>query len=168
MLKAALLTALAVSAATAADLRTEYLNNIAGLEKKYVGLAEAVPAEKYSYRPAPGVRSVSEVLMHVAGANYMIPRSFGVTPPEGLSQGMEKSVTDKAEVLKHLRASFEHVRKAAEASGKAEEEMKLFGMAMSHRGGLTFLTNHLHEHLGQFIAYARANNVRPPWARGAE
>ena len=156
---------LGCAAASAADLKTEFLDEVAGLEKKYVGLAEATPADKFTYRPAAGVRSVSEVFMHVAGANYMLPRMVGVTPPEGLSREMEKTVTEKDKVVAELKKSFEHLRGAAAASAEPDKVVKVFGREMSQRGFLTFLTGHLHEHLGQSIAYARMNGVRPPWAR---
>jgi uncharacterized damage-inducible protein DinB len=149
-----------------ADLKTEFLNEVSNLEKKYVGLAEAIPAEKYGWRPAENARSVSEVLMHVAGANYMLPGMVGVKAPEGISRDMEKKVTAKDQVLAEVKKSFGHLRETASVSADPEKTVKVFGMEMSQRGFLTFLGGHLHEHLGQLIAYARSNGVKPPWARG--
>lgn len=166
MLKACCLLILAGSAVLAADIKTEFLDEVAALEKKYTSLAEAIPAEKYTWRPADGVRSISEVFMHVAGANYMLPRMVAVNPPQGLSGGMEKSVTAKADVLAQLRKSFEHVRGAAQAASEPDKTIKMFGREVSQRYFLTFLAHHMHEHLGQLIAYARMNKVTPPWSQG--
>lgn len=165
MLKATFLLALAASAVLAADVKTEFLDEIAALEKKYTALAEAFPAEKFAWRPGEGVRSVSEVFMHVTGANYMLPRMAGLNPPAGIDRGMEKSVTAKADVIAHLRKGFEHVRGAAQAAAEPEKTIKLFGREVSQRYFLSFLAHHMHEHLGQLIAYARTNNVTPPWSQ---
>ena len=161
-----LISALGCSSLAAADLRTEFLNDINGLEKKYVGLAEAIPADKFSWRPAAGVRSVSEVFMHAAGANYMLPGLAAIKPPDGISRDMEKTVTEKDKVIAELKKSFEHLRSVSSISTEPDKTLKVFGNEMSQRGFLTFLSDHLHEHLGQAIAYARINGVKPPWSRG--
>jgi uncharacterized damage-inducible protein DinB len=169
MLKASLVAvcSLVLAGSTlAAEIKTEFLDEVAALEKKYTSLAEAIPAEKYTWRPADGVRSISEVFMHIAGANYMLPGMAGVKPPQGIDRGMEKSVTSKAEVIAQLRKSFEHVRGAAQVSAEPDKMMKMFGREVSQRYFLTFLAHHMHEHLGQLIAYSRMNNVRPPWSQG--
>src|SRR5882724_4245997 len=69
------------AATTASGPRAELLRQLDDAQQKLVALAEAIPQEKYSWRPGEGVRSVSEVYMHVAGANYLIPRAVGVNPP---------------------------------------------------------------------------------------
>jgi uncharacterized damage-inducible protein DinB len=159
------------AAASQAGLRGEILAEIDAVEKKLVGLAGAVPAEKFGWRPAEGVRSVSEVYMHVAGGNYFIPTFLGVKPPEGIGRGMEKSVTEKTKVIDALKQSFDHVRKVVRETPDAQwdEKVKLFGqMDSSKRGAFLLLVNHAHEHLGQSIAYARSNGVAPPWSEAAE
>ena len=67
-----------------AEVRDGTVARLATLERKFVGLAEAMPQGKYAWRPAEGVRSVSEVLLHVASANYGIPRTIGAdsVPPQ--------------------------------------------------------------------------------------
>lgn len=74
--------------------------------RQIVALAEAIPAEKFGWRPAPGVRSVSEVLMHAASGNYFFLRSMGVKAGEDLPKNPEKTVTAKADVVRRLKASF--------------------------------------------------------------
>jgi uncharacterized damage-inducible protein DinB len=146
--------------------RGEILGEINGLEKKYVGLAQTMPQDKYSWRPAEGVRSVSEVFMHVAGANYGLPNFIGVKPPADAPKDLEK-VTDKAEVVKQLTASFDFLKSAIMKMPDAdlEKTAKMFGRDRTYREIGFFMTGHLHEHLGQSIAYARMNGVVPPWSQ---
>src|SRR6266540_1765755 len=75
-----------------------------------LAIAQAVPAEKYGWRPAEGVRSVSEVYMHIAGANYFLPSFMGGKLPEGFSRDSEKKVTEKAQVVDWLKKSLDNVR----------------------------------------------------------
>lgn len=150
---------------TAPSFRAEYLSGLSDVESKLTALAEAIPADKYAWRPAPGVRSISEVLMHVAGSNYFLLTFVGKQPPAGLPEDLEK-ITEKRQVLRELRKSFEHVRAAANALDEAElaKSVRMFGNMTTYRGVWTTVVNHLHEHLGQSVAYARMNGVAPPWS----
>ncbi len=154
-------------AAPSSGFRAEYLNNIADVEKKLVSLAEAVPPAKYTWRPAEGVRSISEVFLHIAGGNYTFSRLAGVDPPaEFQGRGFDKSTTDKAQVIEALKKSFENARQAAMKTSDADLDTKVkFGRGeMTKRNLLLSLVAHMHEHLGQSIAYARMNGVVPPWS----
>ena len=135
-------------------------------------LAEAIPESKFSWRPAPGVRSISEVLLHVAAANFNLPKLIGTPPPEGFQvKGYETATTEKAKVIASLRDSFAHVRKAAVAMTDADGEKKLpwfGGSENTRRGILFFMTRHSAEHMGQLISYARMNGITPPWSEPGE
>lgn len=149
------------------DLRTLTLQDLKDSEEKLTSLAEAIPVDKYTWRPAEGVRSVSEVFMHVANANYFYPTFWGVQPPAAVKdQNLERSVTEKAKVVQTLKDSFAHLEKAVE--GVSDEQMarsfNYFGKQMSMSALLFHVANHEHEHLGQSIAYARMNGVMPPWS----
>ena len=160
------LAPLAAPAQTAVTgFRADFFFQQAGVEKEILALAEAVPAEKYSWRPAEGVRSIGEVYMHIAGANYLIPSFAGVKIPDGISPGMEKTVTDKAAIIEALKKSFAHLRNAIAATKDADldKPVKFFGMDSTVRGLYLVAANHEHEHLGQSIAYARMNGIVPPW-----
>lgn len=147
-------------------LRAELLKQYNEVEKKFVDLAQAMPQEKCTWRPGEGVRSVSEVYMHVVGGNYFLPSFAGVKPPEGLSRDMEKTVTEKAKVIDMLKKSFDHVRQAILSKSDADLDTpaKLFGQETTVRDVFLTTVTHMHEHLGQSIAYARMNGVVPPWS----
>ena len=133
---------------------------------KLVQLAEAIPADKYSWRPAQGVRSVSEVFMHVAIGNYFVARSAGVTSTVAISQNTESGTTDKAQVVAFMRAAQEFGHNAIRNVPDADlaKATKLFGADSDYRTVYAVIVSHAHEHLGQSIAYARMNGVTPPWS----
>ena len=141
--------------------------------KKIIALAEAVPEDKYSWRPGEGVRSVSEVFMHIAGANYLLPTFIGVKADgfEG-RQGFQKmqqmeKITGKTKIVEQLKKSFDHARHAIRSTKDSEldKSVDFFGNKTTYRGLLNILASHCHEHLGQSIAYARINKIVPPWSR---
>jgi hypothetical protein len=64
--------------------RAEYLAELTVAEDHVLRLAEAIPAHRYGWRPAAGVRSISEVFLHIAGSNFNLPRVLGVATREGM------------------------------------------------------------------------------------
>ncbi len=154
--------ALTASSAVDGYLRQQF----SAIGKNYARLAQAIPAEKYAWRPGEGVRSVSEVLLHVAGANYNFPAMLGVPRPAGIEmKGFEQSATDKDKVIAILEASFKHAVESLDKIGEEQrmKPMKLFGGDTVGLVALLVLNHHMHEHMGQLIAYARTNGVVPPW-----
>ena len=152
----------------AAGFRAEYIAEVDSVGKKIVDLAEAIPADKYGWRPAEGVRSVSEVFMHIVGGNYFRPSFIGGKWPEGVTRDSEKTVKDKAKVVEMLKQSLGNAKEAGRMVSDADldKKVKVFqGREMTERQLLMVLLNHLHEHLGQAIAYARSNGIVPPWSR---
>jgi uncharacterized damage-inducible protein DinB len=146
--------------------RSEVLAEVMIQEDKFTRLADAIPAEKYSWRPAPDVRSFAEVFLHVSAANYNVYKLVGTPPPAGLDiKTLEKSTTDKAKVVAILRDSFAHARKAITSMPDADLDKSLdwFGGKNTERGILLFIVRHAAEHLGQSIAYARFAGIVPPW-----
>ncbi len=146
--------------------RSEVLAEVMIQEDKFLRLAEAIPADKYTWRPAPDVRSFAEVFLHVSAANFNLYKLVGTPPPTGFDvKGFDKSTTDKAKVMATLKDSFAHARKAITAMPDADLDKSLdwFGGKNTERGVLLFITRHAAEHLGQSIAYARFIGVVPPW-----
>jgi uncharacterized damage-inducible protein DinB len=158
-------------AAPTSGPRAEFLTELKVEEDKFLRLAQAMPAEKYRWRPADGVRSVGEVYLHVAAANYNLPKLIGTPPPAGFSaQGYDKSTTDKAKINEALKDSFTHVRQAAinMPDSDLDKQLDWFGGKNTQRGILLFMVRHMAEHLGQSIAYARMNGIVPPWTEEQE
>ena len=138
-------------------------------QKKLVALAEATPADKFAWRPAEGVRSMGEVLAHVSGANYFLPTFWGSKIPDGVDpRGFEKAGGDKAKTVDTLKKSFDHLRQQLQALPAADldKQIKMFGRDATVRDTVLVLATHGHEHLGQAIAYARVNGIKPPWSGG--
>ena len=151
--------------------RSEVLSEVIVQEDKFTRLAEAIPAEKYSWRPAPDVRSFAEVFLHVSAANYNLYKLVGTPPPSAIDlKGLEKSTTDKAKVVATLKDSYAHAKGAIKAMPDAdlEKSMDWFGGKNTERGILLFIVRHGAEHLGQSIAYARFVGVVPPWTEDAQ
>lgn len=165
------------AAPPAEGLRAELIGDVEQLEGKYMGLARAMTG-KFGWRPAEGVRSVGELFGHVAGANFMVPSMAGVMLPASMragsmQEGMQRlreleTSGDEARILEALEHSFMHARHAiADVSDEELEEMtRMFGRDATKRQVLLALVTHMHEHLGQAIAYARMNGVVPPWSQG--
>lgn len=150
-------------AAAPTGFRAEFLANLDDVQGKIVSLAEATPAETFSWRPAPGIRSISEVYMHIAGGNYFLATFLGAAAPKA-NGDIEKTITKKADVIAELKRSFEHLRTAANNVSDLEKPVKMMGTPTTQRGVLITVLSHLHEHLGQSVAYARMNGVVPPWS----
>jgi uncharacterized damage-inducible protein DinB len=146
-------------------VRAELLRELDAIEKKTMQLAMAMPASKYSWRPARGVRSVSEVFMHVAGGNYFTAAATSGKPVASEAEGLEQ-IVEKERVLQVLRESFELLRNAMLSTPDTELDrtVRMFGSDMSERAAFMTAINHMHEHLGQQIAYARMNGIAPPWS----
>jgi len=146
--------------------RGDLLTNLNDAAGKVVELAEAIPAEKYGWRPAPGVRSVAEVFTHIAGGNYFLLGFAGVKAPAGMGpeDALDKE-TDKAKIIAELKKSYDFTRDAIGKMSDADldAKVKLPWTEMSKRSVLLIVDTHSHEHLGQAIAYARSNGVVPPW-----
>jgi uncharacterized damage-inducible protein DinB len=151
--------------------KSEVMAEVMIQEDKFVRLAEAIPADKYSWRPGADVRSVAEVFLHVSGANYALYKNVGTPPPAGIDlKNLEKSTTDKAKIIATLKESFAHAKKAIAAVPDADLEKSIdwFGGKTTERGFLLFAVRHAAEHLGQSIAYARVNGIVPPWTADAQ
>ena len=154
-----------------AGYRAEVMAEVIVQEDKFLRLAEAIPADKFSWRPSPDVRSFAEVFLHVSAANYNLYKLVGTPPPAGFDvKGFEKSTTDKAKVIATLKDSYTHARKAITALPDADLEKSFdwFGGKNTERGVLLFIVRHGAEHLGQSIAYARFIGVVPPWTEDAQ
>jgi len=142
--------------------------------EKLTALAEAMPEEDYPWRPMEGVRSVGDVFLHVASDNWFGPTLLGIAaPPEtGVTEedasvkAYQERTLSKDQIRTELEASFQHLLRAMEESApRAAEEVSLRGNPLTVADLWVRLVVHMHEHLGQSIAYARSRGVVPPWSR---
>lgn len=159
--------------------QADLLGHIEYVQKEIMDLENTIPDKKFSWRPAKGVRSVSEVYAHIAFSNFMMAQIAGIKLPEGITitgpadaEKWEKTLTGKKELTERLVRSFEFLKAAVKDLPDAdlERSVEFFGHPMTVRSLLMLILSHQHEHLGQSIAYARMVGVVPPWtaARDAE
>lgn len=138
-----------------------------GSSQKLADLAGAFSAEMYAWRPADGVRSVSEVYVHVAQANFGLASALGAEMPADWPEDAEKAITSKDDVMMWLEKSQKHVHDMLDMAGTMDlgGTIQFYGNDMSRFHILAIIAGHSHEHLGQAIAYARSNGVAPPWSQ---
>jgi uncharacterized damage-inducible protein DinB len=137
------------------------------VSSQLLALAEATPEEKFVWRPAPGVRSTSEVFMHIALANFYLLSVTGPKMPADMKEGLEKSVTSKADVISWLKRSLEAVKSAhlAVTPKDFERKVHIADRDATVDGMYLRILVHANEHMGQLIAYARMTGVAPPWSK---
>lgn len=158
--------------ADSSGLRQDMMKDITVLEQKVVSLAQAMDASQYGWTPMEGVRTVRQVYLHIAVNNYVFPTMTGTQPPEGVKVGGNADITafenadlSKDEVVQELKKSFAHLKAALNQAGDLDRNVSFFGRSASARWVWLEAVTHIHEHLGQAIAYARVNHVVPPWSR---
>ena len=145
----------------------DYLKQLDFIEGRLLQLEGAMAQDQMSWSPAEDVRSCAQIYLHVAGANYFLASKMGGEMPEG---EMDESITDKEKIADMMKESYKVVKKfTAEVTEEQLNEtvQTPFG-EMSLRYFMTALLNHMHEHLGQGIAYARMNGITPPWSAKQE
>jgi uncharacterized damage-inducible protein DinB len=137
------------------------------VSNQLVALAEATPADKFAWRPAPGVRSTSEVYMHIVMANFYLLSVTGPKMPPDLKMNVEKTITSKPEVIAWLKRSLEAVKQAHLTADPKDmsRKVKVSGRDATVEGMYLRIIVHDNEHMGQLIAYARMNGIVPPWSK---
>ncbi|MGB7394782.1 MAG: DinB family protein [Pricia sp.] len=145
-------------------------NSIKGMlaynQGQVLSLAETFTEEQYDWKPAEGVRSTGESILHVAGANYYLASKMGFPPPEDVDIMNIEKIKGKEEIIEALKKSNAFIleKVGMVESAKFGEEVD-FGFGKFNRlSGLLIILEHNGEHKGQLIAYARSNGVTPPWS----
>jgi hypothetical protein len=146
--------------------------DIGTMKDKFIGLAEAFNEAQYDYRPREGVRSVRDVLALAVVEAHIFPTAWGVAPPAGAGTGFGPENQrvggfNKAQMIRELNSAFDHLAGAVRGMDEAKrnESSSYFGRQMPVHANIATAMADMHEHLGQLIAYARANRVVPPWSR---
>jgi hypothetical protein len=150
---------------------------LTGAERQIVGLAEAMPADKYNFAPKDGafdtVRTFGEQIRHVATVNLMCAAAVlgQPKPEEGKNENGPDSNRTKEQIVKYLKDSFTEAHKAAQ-SMTAENQLQMiqspFGTNQVTRGYVAGVPAwHTFDHYGQMVVYARMNKVIPPASQPA-
>lgn len=153
---------------TPADLKDGFKGRYHYAAQRLVALAEAIPEDKFAWSPGEGVMSIERVFMHIIRYNYYYPASsLGIEAPDGIDVPNLESLTGKAVVLDHLRPSLDHVAEVLANLSEADlsQSVVLYGRDTEAWNVLFQLQGHMAEHLGQLIAYARMNEIVPPWSK---
>jgi len=168
-LAALLVPAWAAAQDLPAGIRGELISSMKDAGGKIQELASSIPDGKYTWKPSKDVRSTGQVLLHVVQANYMLPVFFGVQPPASMGRDelmkLDSQTMEPARIRQMLKESYEWAANAIADTPDSELETQtdFYGMKITRRAMMLILTSHSHEHLGQLIAYSRANNIVPPW-----
>ena len=167
---------LPAAAQTPDSLMGDLSKDVADVESKISSLAKALPPAAFEWRPGKGVRSTGEVFAHIAADNYFLPAALGTPAPAetGITakdyktaEAFEKRSMTREQVITEVQKSFAFLKKSMAGVKDAQlgEPIEAFGQKMTKRSLWVSTVTHLHEHLGQLIAYARSNNVTPPWSK---
>jgi uncharacterized damage-inducible protein DinB len=163
----------------AADFKSEYLTEFALASSRIASLANAMPADKFDWRPGPGVRSVGEVYVHIAETNVLLLGYVGVrvdfhgprfsgknSAGEVVARNLEfeKIVHGKDNIVALLERTLDAV-KSGLANADMEKPVEMFGRRTTVGAVYLRLLAHANEHTGQAVAYARINGVVPPWSK---
>lgn len=161
------------SGAGAGSFAADLLADLSTVETKLVDLATAIPENKYNWQP-DSARSIRRVLLHISADNYLMPAMLGATPDPatGVTTDYNTAIAfesrnlAKDSVIAELRKSFAFVKQSLTATpaSKMGEPVTMFGQPFTGQSAWILAVTHLHEHLGQMIAYARTNGVKPPWS----
>jgi uncharacterized damage-inducible protein DinB len=153
------------------DMKAQAVVDLDRVQKKFVDLATALPADKLTWRPSEDSRSFAEAFLHVAGERYQILALGGATPPADFNgKTFEKSTTEKARIVEELNKSWDFAAKTINGMTNADFAKLLPKLGPQANAGdvVYILVSDVHEHLGQLIAYARVNGIVPPWTAEAK
>lgn len=150
------------------QMQKEASGSLTFVSGQIMKLAEAIPADKYAWTPAPGVRRVADVLGHVISANYFFASKLGAALPAGVNmETIEKDLKTKEQYAAALKQSFETMITAVKNTKDGDLPKKVefpFPGEYTNMSAIMISMAHANEHLGQLIAYARTNGIKPPWS----
>src|ERR1700758_2870557 len=139
-------------------------------EGNFIGLAEAMLEDKYSYNPTAGkfegVRSFGEQVKHVACAQFAFFNEFeGKKPPEDCEKGGHDPAKTKAELIKYLKDSFDYSNRVLTmltANNALDRVEGRYAGPNTKLGISVIAVWHITDHYGQLVAYLRLNGIVPP------
>jgi len=148
-------------------IRGELITSMMEAGGKIEELSTAIPDRKYTWKPSKDVRSTGQVFLHVVQLNYLLPTIVGVKSPMPMDEleKLDSETMEPTKIRQMLKDSYAWASKAVADTPDADldTQVDFSGRMVSKRAVLLQMTSHSHEHLGQLIAYARSNNITPPW-----
>jgi uncharacterized damage-inducible protein DinB len=159
---------LSVEAFSQGQFQKETSGSLAYVSGQVMKLTQAVPADKYAYAPQPGVRSFAEVCAHIISANYFFASKLGAKIPEDVKmETIEKDLKTKEVIEAELKRSYDLMINAIKNTKDTALPNKVvfpFPGEFTNMSAILIALGHSNEHLGQLIAYARVNGIKPPWS----
>ena len=175
MIAGALFVLPVAGAAQAGGMQAWQDQTVADLEQmrdKFLSLAEAFPENMWDWTPMEGVRTVRDVMVLIVTEEHVFPAMWGADPPMGAASGFgaetaRVAAMSKADVIAEMERSFDHMIESFRSMTAADlaADASWFGQATNGTGIVGHAVVDMHEHLGQSIAYARMNQIVPPWSR---
>ena len=168
ILTLAILYPAAAFAQNGAAVRDEMMRHFDESMSKVIALAAAMPADKFTWKPSEPSMPVGQVYGHIARYNFdYITSEMGAPAAAGVGRDTLERMRDKAQLVALLRKSSDFVKASVGAmpAAQLDRNTTLYGRQVPQWAVLVQLVAHMNEHLGQSIAYARANNIAPPWSQ---
>lgn len=154
------------------SLKEAQISGLETMKGKFAGLADAFPEDSYDWRPMEGVRSVKEVLSLIVAECHLFPTMWGTMAPEGANGDFRAELArvgamSKGDLIEELNSAFDHIIGVLDAMDDDARmaPSNFFGTQVTTDSGIMMAMGDMHEHLGQLIAYARSNEIVPPWSR---
>ncbi len=155
------------AAAQSTTIQSDALKDWTNMKETMTKIADAMPEDKFGFKPTPAQRSFGEQILHVAGANVGILRSLGGKAP---APAINQKATSKAEIMKALTDSFDYgiaVIKEQTDQSMAEAVKGPSFIGTATRARLVFDTiGHAWDEYGAMTVYLRLNGIVPPASRG--
>jgi hypothetical protein len=146
--------------------------DIDGMRAKFMSLAKVVPASKLSWHPMEGTKSFHEVFAHIAAEGNTETAMFGRPLPSGsladfdAEEARLSKLSDEQVILAMDQAMHSlSTTMSAISLATIKTPVRYYGQMTLPRVAVAYTVNDLHEHLGQLVAYARANQIVPPWSK---
>ncbi len=127
---------------------------------------EAMPADKYDFKPTEEVRSFAQQMLHITDANYGFgATATGVESPVGMGESEKSEDTSRDNVIALVNAGYDFVIDNLKSMPEEQlnESVKVFGQFEMTKGkALDKAFEHQTHHRGQTTIYLRLAGVKPP------
>jgi len=136
-----------------------------GRQKNTIAAVEAMPADKFNYKPTPDQMTFGHLVAHMVVANGTFCSKVADVPAPKVEEAKETDAKDK--LVAALKASFDFCAAALAKmdDSKLGETTELFGSQTSHASAGIRLASSWADHYAEAAMYLRLNGILPPTAR---